>query len=133
MLQPDFLLHSVPINATINATISHMPPDDVLSAGINLTLICTIQLNAAVDTNVMVNTSWTGPTVIFASNSRISITDLNELVTPYKTALLFSPLNITDNGNYTCHADVRPRPSSPFIMMNTDTDTHTITVGSELK
>ena len=107
-----------------------MPPADVLSAGINLTLICTIQLNTAVDTSVLVNTSWTGPTV-FASNSQISITDLNELVTPYKTTLLFSPLNITDNGSYTCHADVRPCPSSPFIVMNADTDTHTITVGSE--
>ena len=120
------------LSVPINATISRMPPDDVLSAGINLTLICTIQLNTAVDTNIMVNTSWTGPAV-FASNSHISITDLNELVTPYKTALLFSPLNITDNGSYTCHADVRPHPSSPFIMMNSDTDTHTITVESELK
>ena len=120
------------LSVPINATISRMPPADVLSAGINLTLICTIQLNTAVDTDVMLNTSWTGPAV-FASNSRISITDLNESVTPYTTTLLFSPLNITDNGSYTCRADVRPRPSSPFIMMNRDTDTHTITVGSELK
>ena len=120
------------LSVPISATIRHIPHADVLSPGINLTLICTIQLNAAVDTSVLVNTSWTGPAV-FASNNRISITDLNELVTPYKTTLLFSPLNITDNGSYTCHADVRPRPSSPFIMMNRDTDTHTITVESELK
>ena len=108
-----------------------MPSTAVLSAGINLTLICTIQLNTAVDSNVMVNTSWTRPNAMFASNSRISITNVSESVPPYETTVLFSPLNITDSGNYTCQADVRPNPSSPFIMMNSDTATHTITVGSE--
>ena len=115
----------------INATIRRIPSTDVLSDGINLTLICTIQLNTAVDTDVMVNASWTGPNAMFASNSRISITNVSESVAPYKTTVFFSPLNITDSGNYTCQADVRPRPSSPFIMMNRDTATLTIAVGSE--
>ena len=123
----DFLFFLVPISATIR----RIPSTDVLSAGINLTLICTIQLNTAVDTNVIVNTSWTGPNAMFASNSRISITDVSESVPPYKTTVLFSPLNITDSGNYTCQADVRPGPSSPFIVMKRETATHIITVGSE--
>ena len=120
------------LSVPISATISRMPPADVLSAGIILTLICTIQLNTVVDTNVVVNTSWTGPTV-FASNSqgRISVTHVNGSVSPYKTTLQFSPLNVTDNGSYTCQADVRPRPSSPFIMMNRDTDMYSITVESK--
>ena len=122
-----FLFFPVPISATIRRT----PSTDVLSAGINLTLICTIQLNTAVDTNVMVNTSWTGPNAMFASNSRISITDVSESVTPYTTTVLFSPLNITDSGIYVCQADVRPSPSSSFIMMNRDNTTHNITVGSK--
>ena len=125
----DFLFFLVPINVTIR----RIPSTDVLSAGINLTLICTIQLNTAVDTNVVVNTSWTGPNAMFASTNRISITDVSESVTPYKTTVLFSPLNITDSGNYTCQADIRPNPSSSFIMMNRETATHTITVGSECK
>ena len=123
----DFLFLLVPINATIR----RIPSTDVLYARINLALICTIQLNTAVDTNVMVNTSWTGTNAMFASNSLISITNVSESVAPYMTTVLFSPLKITDSGNYTCQADVRPRPSSPFIMMNSDTATHTITVGSE--
>ena len=126
MLQPDFCLLSVPINATIR----HIPPADVLSAGINLTLICTIQLNTAVDTNVMVNTSWTGPTAMFASNSqgRISVTRLTESFPLYETRVFFSPLNITDNGTYVCQADVRPNPSSPFIVMSRGTTMQPITV-----
>ena len=108
-----------------------MPPADMLSAGINLNLTCTIWLNTAVDTDVMVNTSWTGPNAMFASNSRISITDLSESVTPYETRLFFSPLNVTDNGTYTCQADVRPNSSSFFIMMNRGAATHTIIVESE--
>ena len=108
-----------------------MPPADVLSAGINLTLICTIQLNTAVDTDVVVNTSWTGPTAMFASNSqgRISVTSLTGSIPLYETRVFFSPLNITDSGTYVCQADVRPNPSSPFITINQDTATQTITVG----
>ena len=68
---------------------------------------------------------------MIASNSQILITNVSESVLPYKTTVLFSPLNVTDSGNYTCQADVRPSPSSPFIMMNSDTATHTITVESE--
>ena len=123
----DFLFFPVPVSVTIRC----IPSTGVLYAGINLTLICTIQLNTAVDTNVVVNTSWTGPNAMFAFNSRISITDMSESVTPYTTTVLFSPLNITDSGNYTCQAYVRPSISSPFIVMNSDTATHTITVGSE--
>ena len=108
-----------------------MPPADVLSAGINLTLICTIQLNTAVDTDVVVNTSWTGPTAIFASNSqgRISVTRLTESSPLYETRVFFSPLSITDNGTYVCQAGVRPNPPSSFITMNRDTATQPITVG----
>ena len=69
---------------------------------------------------------------MFASNNQILITNVSESVAPYKTTVLFSPLNITDSGNYTCQADVRPSPS-PFIMMNSDNATHTITVESEWK
>ena len=122
--------HTLSLPVPINVTISRMPPADVLSAGINFTLICTIQLNTAVDTDVIVNVSWTGPAV-FASNSRISITDVNESVAPYKTTLFFSPLNVTDNGTYTCQADVRSNLSSSFIMMNRDNAAHTIAVESE--
>ena len=104
----------------------------MLSTGINLTLICTIQLNTAVDTDVVVNASWTGPAV-FASNSqgRISVTRLTESFPLYETRVFFSPLNITDNGTYVCQADVRPDSSSPFIMTNTDTAIHTINVEGE--
>ena len=108
-----------------------MPPTHDLSTGINFTLICTIQLNTAVDTDVVVNTSWIGPTAVFASNSqsRISVTSLTESFPLYETRVFFSPLNITDNGTYVCQADVRPNPSSPFITMNRDTATQPITVG----
>ena len=127
-----FILLS-PFPVPVNATISRIPPTNNLSTGINLTLICTIQLNTAVDTNVMVNTSWTGPTAMFASNTysqgRISVTSLTGSIPLYETRVFFSPLNITDSGTYVCQADVRPNPSSPFITINQDTATQLITVG----
>ena len=110
-----------------------MPPTNNLSTGINLTLICTIQLNTAVDTNVMVNTSWTGPTAMFASNSqgRISVTHVNGSVPLYETRVFFSLLNISDSGTYVCQADVIPDSLSSFIVMNRDNATHTINVEGE--
>ena len=110
-----------------------MPPTHNLSTGINLTLNCTIRVETAVDTSVVVKTSWTGPTALFASNSqdRISVTSLTGSLPLYKTSICFSPLNITDSGAYLCQADVRPDPSSPFIVMNKDNATHTINVGGE--
>ena len=110
-----------------------MPPTNNLSTGINFTLICTIQLNTAVDTIVMVNTSWTGPTAMFASNSqgRISVTHVNGSVPLYATRVFFSPLNTTDSGTYACQADVRPDSSSPFIVMNRDIAKHPINVEGE--
>ena len=110
-----------------------MPPTQNLSTGINFTLICTIRVDTAVDTSVVVNTSWTGPNAMFASSSRdrISVTNLTGSIPLYETSISFSPLNITDSGNYVCQADVRPDPSSPFIMMNRDNATHTINVGGE--
>ena len=125
------ILLSLSLPVPINATIRHMPSANMLSTGINLTLICTIQLNTAVDTDVVVNTSWTGPTAMFASNSqgRISVTRLNGSIPLYETRVFFSPLNITDNGTYVCQADVRPNPSFPFITINQDTATQSITVG----
>ena len=110
-----------------------MSPTQNLSTGINFTLICTIRVDPAVDTSVVVNTSWTGPTAMFASNSqgRISVTNLTRSIPLYGTSIFFSPLNITDNGTYVCQADVRPDPPSSFIVMNNDTATHTINVGGE--
>ena len=110
-----------------------MPPTNNLSTGINLTLICTIQLNTAVDTDVVVNASWTEPAAMFASNSqgRISVTSLTGSVPLYETRVFFSPLNSTDSGTYVCQADVRADSSSPFIVTNTDTAIHTINVEGE--
>ena len=110
-----------------------MSPTNNLSTGINLTLICTIQLNTAVDTDVVVNTSWTGPTAMFGSNNqgRISVTHLTESFPLYETRVFFSPLKITDSGTYVCQADVRADSSSPFIVMNRDTATHTVNAESE--
>ena len=127
------ILLSLSLPVPINATIRRMPSANMLSTGINLTLICTIQLNTAVDTDVVVNTSWTGPTAMFTSNNqgRISVIRLTESFPLYETRVFFSPLNITDSGTYVCQADVRPDPSSPFIVMNRDNATHIINVEGE--
>ena len=106
----------------------------VLYAGTPLTLTCSIQLNPAVDTTVMVTRMWRGPASQVVSNSsHVTVSNLVERsALLYETTIQFSPLNTTDSGNYECEATVTPDPQSQFIIMSTrGSDTHTVTVQGE--
>ena len=106
----------------------------VLYAGTSLTLTCSIQLNPAVDTTVMVTRMWSGPWSQGVSNSsRLTVSNLVERsALLYETTIQFGPLNTTDSGNYVCEATVTPDPQSQFVIMSTrGNDTHTVTVQGE--
>ena len=106
----------------------------VLYAGTPLTLTCSIQLNPAVDTTVMVTRMWRGPASQVVSNSsHVTLSNLVERsALLYETTIQFSPLSTTDSGNCECEATVIPDPPSQFIIMSTrGSDTHTVTVQGE--
>ena len=100
-----------------------------LYAGTPLTLTCSIQLNPAVDTTVMVTRMWRGPRSQTISNSsHVTVSNLVERgAFLYKTTIQFSPLSTTDSGNYECEATVIPDPPSQFVIMST-TGSDTLTV-----
>ena len=93
----------------------------VLYAGTPLTLTCSIQLNPAVDTTVMVTRMWRGPGSQTVSNSsHVTVSNLVERgAFLYETTIQFVPLSTTDSGNYKCEATVTPDPQSQFVNMST--------------
>ena len=81
-------------------------------AGTNFNLTCTIELNPAVDTPVVVNSTWQGPVVI-PTGPRVIASEPTGTGARY---LMFRPLNTSDSGHYTCEATVSPSPESQFII-----------------
>ena len=87
-------------------------------AGTNFNLTCTIDLNTAVDTTVVVNSTWHGP-VMIPTGTRVTASEPTGTGARYQTTLMFRPLNTSDSGNYTCEATVSPSPESQFITAST--------------
>ena len=106
----------------------------VLYAGTPLTLTCSIQLNPAVDTTVMVTRMWGGPGLQGVRNSsHVTMSNiLKRSAFLYETTIQFIPLSTTDSGNYKCEATVIPDPQSQFVTMSArGSDTHKVTVQGE--
>ena len=87
-------------------------------AGTNFNLTCTIELNPAVDTTVVINSTWRGPLGVPAG-TRVVASELTGTGARYRTILMFRPLNMSDSGNYTCEVTVSPSPESQFISAST--------------
>ena len=83
-------------------------------AGTNFNLTCTIEMNRAVDTPVVVNSTWHGPVVI-PTGTRVVVSEPTGNGARYQTILMFRPLNTSDSGHYTCEVTVSPSPESQFI------------------
>ena len=105
--------------------LSTVPPPSVsvtnssgTYAGTNFNLTCTIELNTAVDTPVVVNSTWHGPVVI-PTGTRVVASEPTGTGARYQTILMFRPLNTSDSGNYTCEVTVSPSPESQFIIAST--------------
>ena len=118
--------------------LSTVPPPSVsvtnssgTYAGTNFNLTCTIELNTAVDTPVVVNSTWHGPVVIL-SGTRVVASEPTGNGTRYQTTLMFRPLNTSNSGNYTCEVTVSPSPESQFITASTP-GSGTLFVGVEGK
>ena len=104
----------------------------VLYAGTPLTLTCSIQLNPAVDTTVVVTRIWSKPGSQAVSNSRVTVSNLVERSDNlYESTIEFSSLNTSDGTNYKCEATVTPDPQSQFIMSTAGSGTHSVFVHGE--
>ena len=88
-------------------------------AGTNFNLTCTIELNTAVDTTVVVNSTWGRPVVIPTGTHVVDSEPTGTGARYYQSTLMFRPLNTSDSGNYTCEATVSPSPELQFITAST--------------
>ena len=97
-------------------------------AGTNFNFTCTIQLITAVDTPVVINSTWHGPLGL-PTGTRVVASAPTGIGARYQTILMFRPLNTSDSGNYTCEVTVSPSPESQFISGSTaGRDTLSVTV-----
>ena len=107
----------------------------VLYAGTPITLTCSIQLNPAVDTTVMVTRMWRGPgSQVVSNSSHITVSNLlKRLAFVYETTIEFDPLSTTDSGNYVCEATVIQDSQSQFINRSrAGSDTHSVNIQGEI-
>ena len=97
---------------TVPTPVVHInPPDGIVYAGGNLTLLCITTLHSDVDEGVTVSAVWSGPTGELATSDRIMMSEDLISTLPYT---LHSTLTITtvdlseDDGTFTCTATVTP-------------------------
>ncbi len=117
----------------IMVMVSPVPPPSVavtadtnrtLYAGEDVTLTCDITLDPAVDSEVAVTASWTGPDGPITAG----VSDISGSGLAYQSTLTLSSLTTSDSGDYTCTASVDP--ATPLVVgSGGGTGSHTITVG----
>ena len=89
-----------------------MPPD-VIFAGSNFTLECTITLDMVIETvgPVDVSVQWTGP----LESGSPAVQEIHEDSFHYSSELQFGSVSSSHSGNYTCQANVIAINSSHLI------------------
>ena len=103
-------------------------PDRTLYTEDDLTLTCTIQLDEAVDTGVVVTALWLGPGGMM-SDTVPSVASS----TTYQSIVNITSLEMSDTGNYTCNATASP-DGTPFVTASEPTSNTTeVTVGKKLR
>ena len=89
-------------------TVSTNPPG-IIAVGSSVTLTCTVELSSSVDVPVTVNTVWTGPDNFNEMAQQMGST------TTYTSTAMVSSFGRNQSGNYTCTANVRPKPTSTHL------------------
>ncbi len=96
-------------------------PDRTLYTGEDVTLTCDITLDPAVDSEVAVTVSWTGP----GGPITDGVADMT-YAAPYQSTLTLRSRN-SAAGDYTCAATSQPR-NSPHVTASSPTQ-QTVTIG----
>ena len=121
-------LHVVPAP---DITISLRPPADPPYAGTLFILTCTLTLDQAIDTPVVVKGIWSRATAVSLENSRTTnSTTRSDSEYVYVTTLEINPLSSDmdeDDGDYICEATITPQ-ASEFITEVTAEHLQSITV-----
>ena len=98
-------------------------------------MTCDVEVDEAVDTGVSVSTSWRGPSGELASNSRVTISEVNVSDSEnyiYESKVMISSLQSSDSGSYTCAATISPDPSAFIQESDSASDVIQLSVGKHV-
>ena len=96
-------------------------------------MTCDVEVDEAVDTGVSVSTIWRGPSGELASNSRVTISQINVLDSEnYQSEVMISSLQSSGSGNYTCAATISPDPSAFIQESDNASDVIQLSVGKHV-
>ena len=99
------------------------PPSDPLFAGsiAPLTLTCSISINPATDTDVVItdiDVTWLrGSTRLSDSDARVTISSVTGSRPSFTSILTLDPLSTADNTTFSCRARARPPPNVPSFVV----------------
>ena len=99
--------------------LSVLAPVAQVYAGSLLMLNCTIQLNSAVDSEVVVTSMWRKNGASLEDSAQRRMLDPIQTNTPnqYQAQLIFSPLQLnTDDGLYRCEVAVESATDLSFVL-----------------
>ena len=108
------MFHSVVPDPTVS--VLQTPPNNPVYTSSVLTLRCTIIIHEAVDTEIEVDSSFSGPGGVLFTNYRTTVSDVISSKLIYQKTAVLSSLRSLDTGIYNCIATVRPRVQSELII-----------------
>ena len=123
-------MHASSPHSLVNAAVSTpsvalilSPNDEHLYTTTQLTMICSVFVNAAVDTPIKGATTWSGPNGTLQESRRVHINNTVAYTMSYRSFVTFTNLQSSDSGNYCCSVTVYDSTSSWYIMDSPPTTT----------
>ena len=92
--------------------------------GNNVTLTCTITVDATVTSGVLLTTAWFGPSDQLTNTSHVLTEGMNTQI--YHTNITITRVSASDSGDYTCNATLASLSS--YTIGNLGTGTVTLSV-----
>lgn len=94
-------------------------PSDELYTTTQLTIICSVLIDAAVDTGVIAVNTWRGPSEALNNSNRVDISNEIAYEKSYQSTVRFDYLQSSDSGTYNCTVTISDTTSSPYIVNST--------------
>ena len=85
------------------------------------TITCNIELDSAIDTDVIVTGTWSRMGQQLSTDTATTCITASDTDSSYQTTLTFDPLGVVSShdGSYLCEATVAPNPPTAFILETT--------------
>ena len=95
---------SVCVSLPVPTPYVSLVPSGPLYEGTSQTLTCTVTLPQPVDTDVTVGVVWRFTNTQIVNSTRIQISPVSSMRSPFTSTLTLSPLSMSDAGQFSCEA-----------------------------